>query len=393
MNILFLVSSYEPWLNSNTSCIKNIIDNKPSSLNVHIVANKHFCNIHDIKSSSSLTWIGKHKSKLGNIFEVIQSIFKSVSINNRLCNDYLDYLIENGSNYDHIVPVCFPFEALVASAIYADKVNYKVSITPIWYDEFAASDSAHRLDIIKKIKYKYNLNLEKKIIDNSQLVFGTKNIINRFFEKGISENKFRRLEHPLINKIPKENSIVCKNKVTTFIYAGNLSNSIRDGRYAFNFFSYLSKQNFNFNFKNYLYGSAYNQYSPYQNHNIDIKKPITKAILDTELDNANMLVVIGNNNINQEQGKVYEYISHRKPIIYFYKTSEEPIYCILKKYPLCFFINEEKDIDDYIIENFYNYVKINKDKLVSYNHIAQNFIEQTSEHVSEQFFNTLKDID
>lgn len=391
MNILFLVSSYKPWLNSNTSCIANIIDNKPEGINIHVVANRHFCSSQNVESSFELTWIGRAKSKVINFVEVMCTVVSRGSFNKRLCNDYYEYLVEHGSSYDVVVPVCFPFETLVASVKYKCKSRSGPAVVPVWYDEYAESDSAHRLTFLRKVKSSYHLDLEKEAIQNSELVFCTTGMAEKLLGKGIENDKIVQLEHPLVKQV--KNRIPARDTTTTkFIYAGNLSGAVRDGRFAFSLFTCLSKKNYDFIFESYLFGSAYKQYLPFQNKHIQVKRPVSKDEVEEELWASNILVVIGNNKSEQEQGKVYEFISLGKPIIYFYKTASEPIYSVLEMYPLCFFVDEKKGVSQALAESLWDFVKLNKFQNISYHCIEKQYYAYSALGVSEKFFKTLKAI-
>lgn len=70
------------------------------------------------------------------------------------------------------------------------------------------------------------------------------------------------------------------------------------------------------------------------------------------LDNADVLLSIGNKESPMAPSKIYEYISTGKPIIHFYTWDKDPCIEPLKKYGNAILINENKDFDIHLLLNF-----------------------------------------
>lgn len=70
------------------------------------------------------------------------------------------------------------------------------------------------------------------------------------------------------------------------------------------------------------------------------------------LDNADVLLSIGNKESPMAPSKIYEYISTGKPIIHFYTWDKDPCIEPLKKYGNAILIKENKDFDIQLLLNF-----------------------------------------
>ena len=91
------------------------------------------------------------------------------------------------------------------------------------------------------------------------------------------------------------------------------------------------------------------------------KKECNDAIND-----ADMLLNIGNKVTNQTPSKIFEYISMGKPIINFYEDEKDTSYNVLKKYEMACNYNVNKDKIDKLkkfiknVEKFTTFDKISK---------------------------------
>ena len=79
--------------------------------------------------------------------------------------------------------------------------------------------------------------------------------------------------------------------------------------------------------------------------------------LSVILEDADCLVNFGVLSQTAISAKTYEYISYCKPIIMTYAIDEEPSVRILKKYPLSYFIDERKDIDEQSISRLFAFLQ------------------------------------
>ena len=194
---------------------------------------------------------------------------------------------------DVIIPNCNPFESVVAAMQYrAD--NPQVQIIPYLFDLFAESISINRGNLLLKLHWKANMDLEKRMFEESTCVFHVANWtkhIETYFSK--YQNKAFEVEHPLLVSKVEDTSLFYDNKIH-IVYTGVVDTAIRNPDKTLEALSLLTDDNIYVDF--YSFGSAENIVERYAAHNKIIKAhgQVDSNTAEQARGSANILLSIGN---------------------------------------------------------------------------------------------------
>ncbi|EMB7843714.1 TPA: hypothetical protein I7730_23230 [Vibrio vulnificus] len=400
MKIVFLTSTYYPNHNANSKCISKLAEGLvEAGHNVSIIGLSHsdgdiyYVNGCEVQRVIPLRTIvdrlfkGKLSDKylspllkLARVFYIIRSLLSKNSFDYSKIYAFKKALL-GVKDADIIVPVCFPFEGVVASIDFAK--NNKVIVCPYLLDLFSVSETAHRIQFLKKIKMRSNILLEKNTLKQSKKIF----VYNSWLEHVKKEhkeysNKVVFLEHPLVDI-----SLHSSENIGNIVFCGALSKKIRNPEVALNtisgfLFSSIARIRVDF----YTTGdcdsiiSKYDEINGYGSINTDNAIRVVK--------NAKYLLIIGNSDIRQLQSKVYECISTGKPIIFFYKSKLDPIYEILKMYGNCLFLDESED-QNMLIKKMSQFIS-SEYKVVDKDKISSLFRDCTGAYVAQKFIEVIE---
>lgn len=139
-----------------------------------------------------------------------------------------------------IVPVCFPFESVVAALNYKEYHNNKVKVVPYLLDKFSSSDTLHRTTWNKRLKMRRHLELENKMLKQCEKVIATKDWENHFtshFEAQL--NKIEFSEIPAFSHIMSAAKANYDENNINLVYTGALNHKIRSPKYTLELLSNL----------------------------------------------------------------------------------------------------------------------------------------------------------
>lgn len=412
--IVFLMNTYHPFISGNGICIDKIVEIIKKNYEIIIVCQKMNINLKDeeivkgikiirietndrkvLNKSEELKFsknkITQIKSKLNILLIRTKKYLKAhtakENIDQILVKKYLEtlYKINKNDQIDLIIPVCFPFESIIASLEFLKSKHVK--IIPFLFDKFSVSESLHRTRFNQKIKMKKHLKIEKKIIEKTHAIIATedwKNHLNKYFFDYIEKIKFCKI--PTL----KENINLYKEvdrKKIKLIYAGDLNLRVRNPKIVFEILGKCIKDNEKINMSLYTRGNCKKYVEEFTNlfpNNVKNNGSVSYEVAQVALKTSNILISIGNYDITQTPSKIYEYMSLGKPIIHFYKKKEDPVIKILEKYPMAYCLEE-------------SYSDFNKEKLlkfineycytenISFKIIKEIFYKSTPEYCAELF--------
>lgn len=242
--------------------------------------------------------------------------------------------INKANNIDIIIPLCFPFESIVASNEFI-KSHKSISVFPYLIDKFSYSQTIYRTKINKKIKLNRNLALEIKELNKSTGVLSTYNW-KEIYNKQL-KIKLYSIYLPLIdskgiyNKMPDEQDIHYQ-----IFFAGSLSKQMRPIGNTMQIMKKIFETDPDMSVKVLFYvkgnlNKELNSVAKYKWFSMKFNQTLDRA--NEEERSSKFLLSIGNIDIQQVPSKIFEYITTLKPIIHVYQNDNDPVISILRKYP------------------------------------------------------------
>lgn len=415
MKIVVMLSSYYPYYSAIGKCMRNLILEFEKKHEVIVISNMNTLGLlseedfgnhkiirirtpnlqkRDLLANglhSKNNMIKRLSIKLRIFFlrviGAIRIIFSKVSLQQDLCDEYLDVL-SHINEVDLIIPTCYPFEAIVAAQRYVRSTQYPVKLLPILFDKFSESPTLHRLKINQRIKYQNHLDLEGKMIQDAASVFfvdSWKEHLNEYFPD--YSGKFHYIEHPLIVEINQAESTSDPiDQNIDIVYAGVLDKTVRPPRKTLEVISELINLDSDIRFHFYAIGNCGALLRKYQNlypFNVYDHGYLESEIVLETMSQSNLLLSIGNTDISLIPSKIFEYMSLGKPIIHFYKDTQDPLIDMLKAYELAICVDQNKIIESKGLFDILAFIRENKKKVKEFGEVEEMFKTATPEYVAD----------
>lgn len=384
---------YFPIVNANTRIISRILENLSDTYQITLLCQNSLaaakyekcgnvvvyrCDYHSLVNDNA------SKDTIMDKFNILR-----IDVKRRLLKDDINYkdayfFIKQAekavvwSDIQLIISFSNPFVSHYCASALSKK--FDIPWISYYFDPFFSNYTLSKKCLMRRKK------VEEKIISNAEKVIITKPTDHDYIKSNISFNsKIISIEMPGIQKQlhihnSSENSL---NTINCF-FVGNLYWSIRNPEMTFQLFNTLPS-----NIILHIVGGCFDK-DPTEVNNIigKYKNIIYEGLKDPDvstglMENANILVNIGNSINNQMPSKIFEYISSGKPIINIYKIQDCPSLHYLKKYPLVLNIYEpeiEKNTDE-ILKKVISFCYIHKNDQVPLTLIENEFIENTDEYV------------
>lgn len=236
-----------------------------------------------------------------------------------------------------IVPVVFPFETALAALAFK-RVRPEVTVIPYLFDDFVDSGSLHVLKLARAMKRERHLRLERRMLEEADAVLSMHPLrahFEQYFQIGLRE-KITYLEHPLLTPPASARALRYDDGVTRLCYTGALVKKVRDPNYLLALLRAIhTKQQIQADF--YVMGNAADKISTETvrglvqiiNHG-----RVPKPEADAAVQNADILINIGDMQGRQVSSKVFEYMATGKPIVHLAYYPDDAVTRILAKYPL-----------------------------------------------------------
>ncbi len=168
------------------------------------------------------------------------------------------------------------------------------------------------------------------------------------------------------------------------VFAGNLDNLIRSPKYCVNIFSQFENDNIIL----HIYGSVNgeNVFPEVLPKNVIYHGRVSTEEAMAFMQDADILVNIGNSVSNQLPSKILTYISLGKPILNTIKIEECPTLSYTEKYPLALNIKETEIIRNEDIQLIKEFIKMKVGNCVPFSEIKKLYRSCTPEYVSQQLY-------
>lgn len=418
MKIVFIVGSYYPYFSAIGKCVYNLVKKLENNHDIIVLSDmdiskfpvKETYEMHEIirvrsksmkkrdelifkqTQSDSLMrrWYG-FRLMIVRIMGALKIIASNYSIQTDLVNEYYQALCSI-EDIDLIIPTCYPFESIIAALKYKD-AHDNVQIKPVLFDKYSESPTLHRSIINKKIKFKNHLNLERKMLIESQEVFVVDSWIEHI-DKYFTEykDKIVYIEHPLIidyteHKTDKKNL----NSSIDIVYTGVLDKKVRPPQKTLNILAEVIKRKANVKVHFYILGNCeniVNRYNKKYPENIINHGQIESSKALDVICQSDILLSIGNTDVTLIPSKIFEYMSCGKPIIHFYTSDADRIIEMLDKYGLALCLKQVAEPSEKYINTIISFIQ-NVDGLEnSFTDVSQTFFDATPGYIVNKIINS-----
>ncbi|MGR5519473.1 hypothetical protein [Vibrio sp. PNB22_4_2] len=315
---------------------------------IHRVSTRYTRKINSLKNKSDKYHKAKHLFfRLGRLRRLLTS---KVTLDNDLIEAYQEELLKINARkkIDVVIPLCFPFESIESALKFKETVNDKVKVLPYIFDNFSNSASLHRFYWNRKLKFKNNLSLERKMFFNSEHVFAMHPLKDHFdkFIGGSIDNRISYLEHPLLDS-NMLNDITSNNSLFKLNYSGGLFRKVREPRYMLDLLRCLGKD-INIECDFYTFGTACEDVKIFCDENNFAKYhgQVSREELKNAYSETDVLINLGEIEGKQISSKIFEYMSLGKPIIHVSYVSDCIVSKVLSDYPLVQIVDVNEDITE-----------------------------------------------
>ena len=324
----------------------------------------------------------RHYDKLYLFFHIFFILMESFGLvfNSRSIINKCEQII-NSYNVHDVYSILNPSYSHYSVIKLRDK--YKLRLYQFWIDQFS-NKSYHISKLMNIIIGKFFLNRlkieEEYLLKNADFCFA---LPETFIGDNISHRYRHKIEKFEIPYLQNKTVVEKRNEV---VFAGAFVAKIRDPQPVFDILLSvipLLKNDISFLF--YVQKpDLYSEISDMSGGRIKFYRYIDRKLLDKKLSESKMLLTIGNKGISQMPSKTVEYISYRKPILFFYADDQDASFRYFNSYPdvCCIDVRCNKHENTMKLNNFLgkDHDKINYDELMK---IAI-FKESTLEYVSDK---------
>ena len=237
--------------------------------------------------------------------------------------------------------------------------------------------------------------------DNSASAIIMEGLIHKFYRQYASKENLskttiagfpciiKREQREVEHRLPK-------NKIN-LVYVGKFYYQKRDPRYLFALMDRLHEKGIQLTIAGgyYYSGLPTEVISKYFTNRIPYitylgELPADQA--DALLNEADVLVHLGNSISDQMPSKILDYISSGKPILNIYGIDDCPTLPYLEHYPLAMNIKDGTEITDDLIARITQFISQSKGKQILFEQIETIYKECTPEYVGQQFYEVIRSL-
>lgn len=351
--LVIIVGRYYPSTSAVGQCAKKLVDEmkkeyevtiictsdtihkqsifKENDVEIHIVTTPYLKLLNKCNTTSGL---------IGYFYRIKQLFIRLIMIIGQPHTNYMQ-LIKAYQNVlttildiDIIIPFCMPMEGVIAALNFSKNTNSKVF--PVIFDSIATSPTLKKTKLLKKQQYLDNI--EDFIFKQAEHIFVCSHLtdhINNTWQKYLDKITF--IEHPLIT-----NEISTAKEVKKFIlYAGSVVSECIEIDDFIDIYALLNSKN---KYPLYIYSNIKQENIKYGNLPIFVNEWLDAEKYNNAIDQCYAMISMSTKNTKQFASKIFNAISHGKPIILVYYEESHPNVSILKKYPLALLLNYNDDL-------------------------------------------------
>lgn len=378
-------------LNPNFRCILELADQLKKKMNVYIITDTEDQEITiDKKMYSEITII---KIPTHNRFKR-----KDINLNKSAIKKILEEI--NIADTKLIIGVVSPFLATILTLYRLKKTFKKSKIVLYEFDPFAFNYTSPQ----KKILIEFKKTIEKLTFKFVDEIWLTKELYNQYTNNEYSNfsSKMIKMGIPLLSKerlslkeIKVTKSEDLNSKCINFVFLGTFYDEIRTPDYLLKLIKALADKGHSVRLN--MYGSFIGEISKktvddFVRNNAGIIKHhgrIGNDKVGAILNNADIIVNIGNSIENQVPSKIFEYIESKKIILNLASIKNDTSKYYLKKYDLSILIHQTKKSQEHLENVNYLIFKYNelRDMYITNECIQKKFGEYTAEEISKKILN------
>lgn len=364
-------------------------------INVHRLKTRPYVNNSDISLNSEATLNGKFGNKINyfmtrlNIL-MFMPVYPIASFLSLMQYYKLVKSLHEKYYFNLVISVYNPIESIISGMLL--KKKYKNIKFVMYTLDTLTNNTGVRFFSKKKIEDK-GWKWEQKVYKYADKIFNMKCHESHYSQDRYEpyKEKMDILDIPLINK-QVYTLIPFKNRRVNLVYTGGLNSRTRNPSYVCELFLLLNNnQNNRLHF--YSRGDCETILQEYQMNSDSLIKRhgyLKHKESINIINNAQVLISIGNELSDMIPSKVFEYMSTGKPIIHFYKNINDPCLQYFRKYPLALTIYEVDEIQENA-ELIKKFIEKTKNKEVLFESVEKLFYLNTPKFTADELEKVLKD--
>ena len=283
-------------------------------------------------------------------------------------------------NIDKIILISSPFSTYKAG-LKIKKVFNNVEVIAYQFDQFVLTSDQK----IPKFIWEKRKEKRRKLIDKCADLFDDYFSFYKDLEYE-TDNRIKKIGLPLLVLKDYVQNTDRVDLPIKFVFAGSLNIGLREPKDAI---SLICSNHFENDFivDFYHFGNCNGQIEYYRKqYPLIIRNHGQKSpeICYKAMSEADFLVSIGTFQGNQIAGKTFDYISQRKPILYFYYNEDDINAKILQKYSLAETIRINRSDDEANKKRISEFVNSIRGNTADRNEILQQFSAFTPEYIAHQ---------
>ena len=362
-------------------CLDDKSEEKYNGVAIHRFLSTRFIPQSELKRKPIRVW-SLWKGTLNKIQRKLTSVlFKERELDLSRIKEYRKYLVqlckENG--YDIIVGVAGCYELAIA----AKDVAIEKGIKYVLYQVDPFTDNAMYNTKYARLRYA----VEKNLYSSAEKVFTTGLILSKMIERTNGEklSNVEIMEFPGVSvALRREKHVVEKRKNINCVFAGRVYAGIRNPTYTIELFRKLPPY-VNLN----LYGVSETELKKLFSissipNNVKFCGLVSVEESENAIQNADVLVNIGNIMLNQVPSKLFNYISTGKPIVNICANHNCPSKEYLALYPYALSVDEDSSCDDLVARSVLNFLTENSGKVCDLNRIERLYEKCTPVYAAKQ---------
>lgn len=411
MKLLFICLDYYPYSGPCTNILKNLFSSyfeeyRNGEVEVHVltIVNSisdsryevsdgviiHRILIEELVPKWHLKKLLRQSPRIGLlilfhriIFIIWKRLHQEEFLNPITTRKIIKGLADIPDDIDAVIPVAAHFGTVDAALKNREEQKDKLpKIIVMMMDPCSTSRFA------SKKTYGARYSLESKMLEEADSILALNTTYDELIDlypANDTKNVFR-FEVPNVRQLPFIDTIRKHESEIVCAYVGGLDRKVRDPNYILEVFSRL-KQGVQ------LYLIGVNEYDiPLKYRDCSNIMCLGKKTIDEThvfLGQADFLINIGNNSLNQIPSKLFEYISQGKPIINSCKSTECPTIPYMERYPLSLNVFETDGVET-TINKVSAFIEENIGKSIPFGVVETIYAECTPKYVCKQIIDLVK---